>query len=142
MTLLGFLLLVGEMTVGTWILGWWAVPIVAVLWAVPARRSWRRPALVAALGAAGSWALLLAVDAAGGRLLALGALFARIAGVPAVASLALTLLFPALLAGTAAIVAVDLWPRRKRARGFAQTAPAPGGELPHASREREVAAQP
>lgn len=88
---------------GTWV-GWWTVPVIALLWSLlpPVR-----PAVLAtALTAAGAWALWLGLDmVAGGG--GLGRLTTRLAGVMHLSSPLLilaTLLFPALLAGCAASV--------------------------------------
>ncbi len=83
--------------VGTWAVGWWAVPVVGaligVIWAEG------RPALVA--GAAGGlgWALLLAWGSASGPVGELAGTVGDVMGLPGFAVLLVTVLFPALLAG-------------------------------------------
>ena len=86
---------------GTWALGWWGVPIAAALTVVALRRTRGAPAAAAA-GAALAWGVLLAVDAAGGRMTALAGELAAVFGAPLPALVVLTLLFPALLAWSAA----------------------------------------
>src|SRR5687768_12780403 len=95
------------MAAGTLYVGWWAVPVIAALWGLLA--GWRahgtgRAGLAAAAAALG-WAGLLVLDAVGGRLVGLADLFARTAGLPAPVFPLLTLVFPALLAWSAAALA-------------------------------------
>jgi len=95
---LGFVLLVLAFAAASWV-GWWMVPVTALLWGAlrPVRR---RPAATAALAAALAAASWLALNAlADGRAFVL--LSDRIAGVMAVpkaALLAVTIALPALLA--------------------------------------------
>jgi hypothetical protein len=101
----GFLALVLAFFLATW-LGWWAVPVVALLWGA-IRPGVRRPAGNAAIAAALAWAAWLVVDRVAGTA-ALAALAVRLGGVmnlPAVALIVLTLLFPALLAWSATALA-------------------------------------
>jgi len=83
-----FVILTAMMAAGTLSAGWWAVPVVATGWALLAQGG-RAHHLSVATSAALSWALLL-----GG-----------IIPVGSVGIVAMTLLFPALLAGTASVVA-------------------------------------
>ena len=94
-------------SLGTWIAGWWMVPLLAALWALA------RPAplagLVAAMAGAVAWGILIATYLLRG--LPLGTLAVRLAGamqLPMVALVALTLLLPALLAGSAAALGTAL----------------------------------
>lgn len=101
---LSFLLLAAAFFLATW-LGWWAVPLVGLVWgwlrpAVP------RPLLTALLAALLAWAGWLLVD-----LLSDSSAFARLGSrlggvfpLPPAALLALTLLLAGLLAWTAAAV--------------------------------------
>jgi hypothetical protein len=96
------------------LLGWWAIPATAALWGV-LRPVARRPALVAAAAAALAWSGWLVVDAISPRGDFTG-LAGRLAGVltlPAPALIAFTIVFAALLAGTAAYLAVAIAPARK-----------------------------
>lgn len=90
--------------VATSLAGWWLIPVLAALW-VRVLPSTDSPAITCGLGAASGWALLLLVDAAQGP----ASTVARRAGgvffMPGWAFVGLTLLFGALLAWTAAIVA-------------------------------------
>ena len=96
------------------LLGWWAIPAAAALWGF-LRPVARRPALVAAGAAALAWSGWLLVDALSPRG-DFGGLATRLAGIfslPAPALLAVTVLFAALLAGSAAYVAGAMAPARK-----------------------------
>ena len=116
--LAAFLLLVAAFVLGSWV-GWWTVPAVAALWgwlrpAVP------RPILSAALAATLAWALWLAADLVRGHgaLAVLAGQLGAIMRVPPPALYVVTLLFPALLAWSAAALACA-------AAGY--SVPRPGG---------------
>ena len=82
---------------GTWLFGWWTIPVVALGFGLlPAR-----PSLIAG-AAAVAWLVLLAVDAAGGSITRLANVLAGVMGLPSAALLLVTLLFPALVAWSAA----------------------------------------
>jgi hypothetical protein len=84
--------------------GWWTIPVLAAVWVRVLPRD-IATATLCALGAASGWALLLAWDAAHGPV---GTVARRAGGVfllPGWAFVGLTLMFGALLASTAAIVA-------------------------------------
>lgn len=106
-------LLAEAFAVATFALGWWTVPLVAALYSLATSNPNR--ARTAALAALGGWATLLLLDAAKGPV---GAMAARLGGVmnlpPAVLWI-LTLVFPALLAWSAAALTPSL-------RGSAQRA--------------------
>lgn len=82
-------------------LGWWTVPALGLLWGVWMARE-GRPGLSAASSAAVAWAALLWMTTAGDPLAELASTLGAIFGIPAVAVIAVTLLFPAALAGLAA----------------------------------------
>ena len=96
------------------VLGWWAIPATAALWGA-LRPVARRPALVAAVAAALAWSGWLVVDALSprGDFSALATRLAGIFSLPAPGLIALTAVFAALLAGTAAYVAGAIAPARK-----------------------------
>ncbi len=106
-------LLVGAFALATALLGWWTAPVLAAAWALwnPDRR-WA--AFTSASAAALAWALLLLWTAGhqgvGNLAAKLGASF----GVPALAVVALTLVFPALLAGSATSLTLALRAARRR----------------------------
>ena len=89
--------------IGTWILGWWAIPLFAAGAAVLARDVRHQPAATA-VAAAVAWAALLAWSAVQGSVWA----FARIAGgamgITGLLLIVITLAFPAALAWSAATV--------------------------------------
>lgn len=86
---------------GTAFVGWWTVPVVGGAWGVVTAydgKPWR----AAALAAAAAWAILLASSATRGPLLTLAGTLGAIFGLPGFAVLLLALIFPALLAWSAA----------------------------------------
>ena len=91
----------------TWIVGWWGVALGALILGLVFRdeggRAWR-VALVAAEG----WALLLVIDASVGPIGRVATTLAGTMSIPAPALLLATLLFPALLAWSAAATAAEL----------------------------------
>jgi hypothetical protein len=94
-------------------LGWWAIPATAALWGL-LRPNAHRPALFAAASAALAWSGWLVLDAFSprGDFSGLAARLAGIFSLPAPALIALTVLFAALLAGSAAYVAGAIAPRK------------------------------
>jgi hypothetical protein len=99
-------LLAEAFAVATFGLGWWSVPLVAAVWAFISRDPNR--ALVAALCAAGGWATLLALDIVKGPVLTMGNQLGATMNLPPVLLYLLTLVFPALLAWSAAAL-VPSW---------------------------------
>lgn len=84
---------------GTWFIGWLAVPLVALV-----AGAWRREIWPVTLAAVLAWSALLVADAAGGRFGALATSVGGVIGVPAIGPVILTLVFAALLAASAATV--------------------------------------
>jgi hypothetical protein len=105
--LLRLVLLAAAFALSTW-LAWWTVPIVALIWtlvsgsASGSPRSVRVPVLAAVL----AWAFWLGYDgmAAGSGLGRLGERLGAVFQLPFPILVLLTLLFPALLAGSAAVI--------------------------------------
>lgn len=91
----------------TWIAGWWAAAVVALVAGYVYRAEGGRPWRVA-LGATEGWALLLAVDAFAGPLVHVASTLSGAMVLPAPALVLVTLLFPALLGWSGAIVAAEL----------------------------------
>jgi len=118
MRALSVLVLAVVLVLATTFLGWWAVPACALLWGLATARWLRRPAAAAMLAAVLAWGALLALDALGGQLAGLGALFGSIAKQPPAVFFALSLLFPALLAWSAAALGADLRGRPARQRQY------------------------
>lgn len=93
------------MAVLTWLLGWWTVPLVAafvgsVLY-VREGVAWRM-----ALAGALAWTLLLLVNATSGRLGVTATTLGGVLRLPGVVVVLITLVFPVLLAWSAATVAI------------------------------------
>jgi hypothetical protein len=83
--------------------GWWTVPVFAALW-VRVLRSDHRPVRTTVLGATLGWVALLALSGVTGPVLALGLRVSSALGLPPWGFPAATLVYPALLAGTAALL--------------------------------------
>jgi hypothetical protein len=84
--------------------GWWTVPLLAALW-VRVLPSDRRGPATTVVGAAAGWLALLGVEALHGPIPALATLLSAVLGLPRAGFLLATVLFPAALAGSAAILA-------------------------------------
>lgn len=100
-------MLVAAFVVGTVWLGWWSVPLIAAAWGWNASAA-RRPALTAALAAGSSWAAVLGWDwtTSRGGASALAGMLGGVMRVPAAALVVVTVLYPALLAASAAQLAL------------------------------------
>jgi hypothetical protein len=97
----------------TWVFGWWGVPLVAAV--VGALLYARRGiAGLTALAAVAAWSVLILVDGASGRFGVLASLVGGTLQLPAAALLAVTLLFAALLAWSAAVLGVEVGRMRRR----------------------------
>jgi hypothetical protein len=87
----------------TWLLGWWGVLVAALVIGFVFRAEggggWR-----IAVAAALAWAALLAIDAASGPIGLVGQRLGGVIRVPAVVLVLVTVLFPAMLAWSAATV--------------------------------------
>jgi len=92
---------------GTMLLGWWCVPIVGMASGLLCRTS-RAAVVEAAGGAALGWAAILAGSALSGPIWVVAQRVGPVFGLPAAGFVALPLMFPALLAGSAALVAGEL----------------------------------
>jgi hypothetical protein len=97
-----FLLLTEAFAVTTYAFGWWAVPLLAFAWAAFVHT--RRPVFFATICAASGWAAMLLLDAARGPVNTVGERFGGTLGVPAIALIAITILFATLLAWSASFV--------------------------------------
>jgi len=109
-TFVKFLLLSEAFAVTTFGLGWWSVAVVAALWAAFSVDS--RAARFAAFCAAGGWGTLLLLDAVRGPVGVMGSQLGSVLGVPAAVLVLLTLLFPSLLAWSAATLVTSIRMRR------------------------------
>ena len=99
-----FLLLSVAFAVGTAAVGWWAVPAVAVLWTVLTKNERSHPMFVG-LAALLAWCALLAVAATRGPVMVLAEVVGGIVSIGAAGALCITLVYPALVAALAAVVA-------------------------------------
>ena len=100
--LVSTVLLAAAFALGTWILGWWAVPLLGAIWGMLRRG---RPRFASAFAAAAlAWAALLAFDAARGPMGRLTTVMGGIFWMPGPVLLLVTLLFAALLAACASQV--------------------------------------
>jgi hypothetical protein len=86
---------------GTILTGWWIVPILAAGWVRVLPRH-RRGARTVALGAALGWGAILTWSVSQGPVAGMAVRLSSVLGLPSWGFTAATLLFPALLAGTAA----------------------------------------
>jgi hypothetical protein len=93
-------LLAEAFAVTTFGLGWWSVPLVAAIWAAVSRSP--RRAEIAALCATGGWASLLLLDIVKGPVATMATQLGSVMSLPPAVLYLLTLLFPALLAWSAA----------------------------------------
>ena len=118
MRVLSVLVLATVLALATMFLGWWCVPVLALLWGLATAHWLRRSAAAAALASVLAWGALLVLDALGGQLVGLGTLFGSIAKQPPAVFFALSLLFPALLAWSAAAIGADLRGRPARPRRY------------------------
>ncbi len=94
-----WLLLVVLIALGTVIVGWWTVPVIAAAYGLvfPDKRHWLGTALAALV----AWGVLLDITWFQGPVLELAGKVGGVFSLPAPAFIALTLIFPALLAGSA-----------------------------------------
>lgn len=107
MTYLRTAVVAGATMAGTILLGWWSVPAVGIVSGLVPRPG-RGAVLEAGVGAAVGWAAVLAWSAMSGPVWLLAQRVGPVFGLPGMALLALTVVFPALLAGSAALLARKL----------------------------------
>lgn len=120
--------LVIAFALATWAGGWWTVPIVAFVAGTRERSGGARPSAIA-LAAAVAWGVLLIASSTSA---AFGTLVRELAGImalPGVAIVLLTLVFPALLAWSAAALAGVLFGGPRRATD-ARSGPMAGAASP------------
>lgn len=108
--LLWFVTMLVAMTLSTWAFGWAAVVVIAAAWTWIRRRDPAVP-LLAAIGGAASWALLLGFQAMSGPVARVADVVGAAMQVGPGALWALTLAYPALLAGATASVVRMFAPR-------------------------------
>ena len=98
------LLLALSFAIGTWILGWWAVPLLAAIGGVLSRHV-RHQGLASALAATIAWAALLVWSSTEGSVWSFSRLAGGAMGMSGAALILVTLLFPAAIAWLATVVA-------------------------------------
>ena len=99
----------------TWSLGWWGVVLGALAVGAVAWRQ-RAVAWITAVAAVAAWSVLLIIDAARGRFGALATAISGVIRLPAAALLCVTLLFAALLAWSASVIASEIGAAIDRSR--------------------------
>ena len=104
--------LVAAFALATWAGGWWTVPIVAFVAGTRERSGGARP-LAIAIAAAVAWGVLLIGSSTSAAFATLMRELAGIMALPRVAILLLALVFPALLAWSAAALAGELFGRER-----------------------------
>ena len=97
-----YVLLAEGFAVATFALGWWTVPVVAALWTLFTKG--REVPIYVAIAAAGGWASLLVLDAVRGPVGRMAEQLGAVMGLPAWLLYVVTMLFPALLAWSAAAI--------------------------------------
>lgn len=85
----------------TWVIGWWAVPMLGLVWGWVARRT-PRPVVTAGAAAALGWALLLIWIGLQGPVWSVAQRVGPILSLSGWLLVALTFIFPGVLAGAAA----------------------------------------
>ena len=101
------LLLAASFAIGTWVLGWWAIPLFAAVGGLLARHA-PGQATAAGVAAAVAWGVLLAWSGLRGSVWSLASQVGGAVGVSGVLLVIFTLVFPALLAWLAALLAQTL----------------------------------
>ena len=104
-------LLATAFAIATSVLGWWAVPLVAAVYAVISSAQ-RSSALACGVAAMLGWGALLAIDAARGPVGTLAGELAGILQLRPAGVYAVTIAYPGLLAISAAVVARAITARR------------------------------
>jgi hypothetical protein len=103
MQLARMVLLATAFAIATFALGWWAVPLVAAVYAAITSAQ-RGSAIVSGLAAMFGWGALLAITASRGPVGTLAAELGGVLALPPAAIYAVTIAFPGLLAVGAAVV--------------------------------------
>ena len=92
-----FALVLVAAALGTWMLGWWAVPLIALIAGLL-----RCGAGLVALASVTAWAIIFVFDMASGQVGRLTELLAGVMGLPGAALILVTFALPALLGWSAA----------------------------------------
>ena len=102
-----FLLLTEAFAVATFAVGWWGVPALAFVWGLAVESS-ARSVRFSTICAAAGWGSLLLLDAGRGPVGEVATRFGGAMGLPPVALIGITLLFPVLLAWSASSIALGV----------------------------------
>ena len=97
-------LLALSLAIGTWVVGWWAVPLLAAIAGAMAPHA-RHQGMAAGLAAAIAWAALLAWSSTQGSVWGFSRIAGGAMGMSGVVLILATLLFPLALAWLATVVA-------------------------------------
>lgn len=97
-------LLALSLTIGTWVVGWWAVPLLAAIAGAMAPHV-RHQGMAAGLAAAVAWAALLAWSSTQGSVWGFSRIAGGAMGMSGAVLILVTLLFPLALAWLATVVA-------------------------------------
>jgi hypothetical protein len=100
--------------IATVVLGWWTVPVVSAIWTLAMPR--RGGVTLAAFSGATAWGVLLLIVRRDGPVGALDSILSAVLQMPPRAGIALTVLYAAVLAGSAALIAQSLRPPARRRR--------------------------
>jgi hypothetical protein len=104
MQLSRLVLLATAFAIATYVLGWWAVPVVAAVYAAISVAQ-RGNAIVSGFAAMLGWVALLAIDAARGPVGTLATELGGVLNLKPIGVYAVTIAFPGLLAISAAVIA-------------------------------------
>ena len=105
MRLLRFALLTAAFALATFAAGWWAVPLVAAIYAGITANHRRGSAVLSAFAAMLAWVILLAITAAQGPVGVLAGELGGVLSLKPIGVYAVTIAFPGLLAISAAVAA-------------------------------------
>lgn len=90
--------------IGTWVLGWWAIPLFAAIAGVLARNV-RHQGIAAAVAGTVAWGVLLGWSASQGSVWSFSRIAGGAMGMSGWALIFVTLVFPAVLAWSATVIA-------------------------------------
>ena len=107
--MIDIVVLAAAFSLGTFYVAWWAVPLIALAWGWMVGPG-RRPATRAAFGAGIAWMGFLAHDAMRGPAGRLARTLGDVMHLPAVVLVVVTVLFPVILAWSAAVVGAESAP--------------------------------
>jgi hypothetical protein len=109
------IVLAAAFSLGTFFVGWWAVPVIALAWGWLVGPS-RWPATRAALGAGIAWMGFLAHDAMRGPAGRLARTLGNVMHLPAAVLVVVTVLLGVILAWSAAVVGAESAPASRAGR--------------------------